>query len=261
MALIWTDVKNQTTSTLNQAGVTAGSPTDGGNLTVADATNFPTSGIVLVDNELIYYSSKSGNNLVIGTSGRGYDNTTAASHTNGATVYADVKCAKHLNDLKNHAHLGTSGDLAQLTTNAFGTGVVATAAIAANAVTQTAGTNLTSGNVTTVSTSFVDLTGVTVTITTTGGDVLCFFSVSSANNNVFTHYFKIVADSTGGAFQSMTSPAATYAMPCSLVSRFSGLSAASHIFKVQWRVSGGTGTAYVNGADGTGTLIVVELKK
>ena len=53
-------------------------------LTMASSTSFPTSGTVLIDNELITYTSNSGGTLS-GLS-RGASGTTAASHSSGATV-------------------------------------------------------------------------------------------------------------------------------------------------------------------------------
>ena len=53
-----------------------------GTVAVADSTNWPTTGYVRIDDELIYYDSKpSGTSISIATSGgRGYNSTTAAAH-------------------------------------------------------------------------------------------------------------------------------------------------------------------------------------
>ena len=65
---------------------------------LTDATNFQTSGgFVTIDSEIIYYTSKSGNDLTGCT--RGADNTTAASHTSGKVV-AEYMIAAHHNRLK-----------------------------------------------------------------------------------------------------------------------------------------------------------------
>ncbi len=53
-------------------------------LTMASTTSFPSSGTVLIDNELITYTSNSGGTLSGLT--RGANGTTAASHSSGATV-------------------------------------------------------------------------------------------------------------------------------------------------------------------------------
>lgn len=54
-------------------------------ITVSDAANFPNTGFIKIDNETIVYGYISGNTLY--NCFRGQNNTTAASHTTGATVY------------------------------------------------------------------------------------------------------------------------------------------------------------------------------
>ena len=76
----WSGFKSgQFTSTLSSsinASVTS--------LTMASSTSFPSSGTVLIDNELISYTGNSGGTLSGLT--RGASGTTAASHSSGATV-------------------------------------------------------------------------------------------------------------------------------------------------------------------------------
>ena len=76
----WSGFKSgQFTSTLSSsinASVTS--------LTMASSTSFPSSGTVLIDNELISYTANSGGTLSGLT--RGASGTTAASHSSGATV-------------------------------------------------------------------------------------------------------------------------------------------------------------------------------
>lgn len=71
-------------STLS-SDITDLNPADGGNITVADGTNYPASGRIKIDNEYIDYTSKLGNSLQNIT--RGKLGSTKASHTAGATVY------------------------------------------------------------------------------------------------------------------------------------------------------------------------------
>lgn len=77
--------------------ITAGAPIAGGTFTVADATGYPTANFVVdmfipnsngtrSNEEKIFCSSRSGNVITVGASGRGYDGTTAASHASGETV-------------------------------------------------------------------------------------------------------------------------------------------------------------------------------
>lgn len=69
-------------STLNEGGdLTAGDLT----ITLTDASSFPTAGRILIGSEIITYSSKAGNNLTVDT--RGAAGTTAAVHSDGASVY------------------------------------------------------------------------------------------------------------------------------------------------------------------------------
>ena len=51
---------------------------------ITDASSFPTSGTILIDNELITYTGKSSNDLTGAT--RGASGTVAASHSNGVSV-------------------------------------------------------------------------------------------------------------------------------------------------------------------------------
>jgi hypothetical protein len=62
-------------------------------LTLNDASLFPSSGAISIDNEIIYYTGKSSNDLTGLVRGR--DGTTAASHSNGATVSMRI-IARHI---------------------------------------------------------------------------------------------------------------------------------------------------------------------
>ena len=54
-------------------------------ITVSDAANFPNTGFIKIDNETIVYGYISGNTLY--NCFRAQNNTTAAAHTTGATIY------------------------------------------------------------------------------------------------------------------------------------------------------------------------------
>ena len=84
------EARNNTQSSLNGA-ITSSATT----LILADATNFPSSGIVSIQSEIVYYSDKSGNTL----SGllRGKEGTIAASHANGLLVRINITQAYHNN--------------------------------------------------------------------------------------------------------------------------------------------------------------------
>lgn len=62
-------------------------------LTVASGTNFPDAGVVLIDSEIIAYTGKSTNTLTGLT--RGYNGTTAASHSAAAAVGSYLLLVTH----------------------------------------------------------------------------------------------------------------------------------------------------------------------
>lgn len=80
--------------------MTAGSPASGGGtFGVANGSGYPTANFVVVidrglsTEEKIFCSSRSANVLTVGTSGRGFDGTAAASHSNGATLEHELDAA------------------------------------------------------------------------------------------------------------------------------------------------------------------------
>ncbi|MFA6585679.1 MAG: fibronectin type III domain-containing protein [Candidatus Paceibacterota bacterium] len=72
-------------------GVDAGLASDATSLNLSDATYFPNSGIILIDNEMISYTSKSGATLLGLT--RGILNTIPVAHEDSATVYIKASSA------------------------------------------------------------------------------------------------------------------------------------------------------------------------
>jgi len=74
-------VSGAITSTLNGA-LTSGSSS----IVLADSGSMPSSGTVLIDNERVAYTSNSTGTDTLSGLTRGADNTTAASHSDGATV-------------------------------------------------------------------------------------------------------------------------------------------------------------------------------
>ena len=78
-----------TTTTLNEGGTLAA---DDMTITLTSATNFRSYGAILIDNELIFHTGKSSNNLTGCLRGRA--GTIATTHTDGSTVYS-VRAAQH----------------------------------------------------------------------------------------------------------------------------------------------------------------------
>ena len=107
--------------------------------------------------------------------------------------------------------------------------------------------SLTSGDITTASATFVDLTGVTATLTT--GAHRCLVTVAG----IFTHsgsgadvFFDFAVDGTrvGGTngLWGATNNTASFNNNMSTSFLTDVLTAASHTIKVQWRTSGATAT-------------------
>lgn len=98
---------------------------------------------------------------------------------------------------------------------------------------------------TTTSTSFadVDATNLSLNITTAGGDVLIVFM--GYGGGTARLYFDILIDGVRMAgddgFLAAVNAVNT---PITLVALKQGLSAASHTFKLQWKVNSGSGTLY-----------------
>ena len=55
-------------------------------IVLTDASNFPSEGAISIGSEVIRYKSKATNTLTVAENGRGFGNTKAASHSNGADV-------------------------------------------------------------------------------------------------------------------------------------------------------------------------------
>ena len=138
-------------------------------------------------------------------------------------------------------------------------GVIGTSQLAANAATQNGLAVGSSSGPTTTSTSYADLTDMSVTLTTTGGDLLCFFAGSVSESglaNAIIVAFSLDAAAEVGEI-AWNAPGANYIEPIVGLWRFTGVSAASHTVKVRWKVDAGTATAQTTRR----YLLVVELKK
>jgi len=108
-----------------------------------------------------------------------------------------------------------------------------------------------SADYTTTSTSFVDIdaTDLALTITTTGGDVIACFVGTSLLSTAGGLYFNVDVDGVAAAgedgitmWQLVT---ANQRHSVGFAFLIQGLSAASHTFKLQWKVNGAvTGTLY-----------------
>lgn len=149
--------------------------------------------------------------------------------------------------------------LTSLANGKSGWATIITAMLAANAVTQTALAIGSTGSPTTTSTSPVDLTDMTATLTTVGGQLLCLAVVVSSNGTAGSfNEFQFVLDGSSSAGKiSQKFTAANDWHVGVIATRYTGVSAASHTVKVQWNAT--TGTATAQGVQRY--LIVVELKR
>lgn len=161
---------------------------------------------------------------------------------------------------------GDSLDVAQVTVNAEGqiTSVsnVPIASGAGGGILQVSKVTLTSGDLTTASTTFLDATGLTTSMTTGAHRCLVILSVSgnnsTANDNVVVD---LAVDGTrqGGTFglQFLASGVGdTGSLGFTYLT--STLTATSHTFKIQWRVDAGTGKLWASSA-APAILTVLEL--
>lgn len=133
-----------------------------------------------------------------------------------------------------------------------------TADLAANAVTQSGAAVGAATGVTTTSTTYVDLTDMSVTLTAFGGDLLVWFSsaVQNTSGGLVTTALSLDGAAEVGPIVTIPGVASDLNAVTNL-RRFAGVSAGSHTVKVRWKVSSGTGS--VNGAERS--MLVVELKR
>jgi hypothetical protein len=103
----------------------------------------------------------------------------------------------------------------------------------------------TAGSFTTTSTSLVDAIGATLTLTTGANPVFLGSSKTTYNSSSGeANYFTMVVDSTllnGNDGIATQFAGANQMLVSTITAQTEPLSAGSHTFKEQWRVSGGTG--------------------
>ncbi len=109
---------------------------------------------------------------------------------------------------------------------------------------------LTNGDKSTTSTTPVDISGLSITLTTNGGPVLVVFDGLFHDNGVLTHFVNLRVDGTdyasgammyGALYDSSADP-----RHHTLAVLITGLAAGSHTFKMRWYVSSDTVTMLAN---------------
>lgn len=120
----------------------------------------------------------------------------------------------------------------------------------------------TAGDLTTASTSFVDATSLTVTLTTAAVRCMVIFSATGQTDfGAGNIAVDLAIDGTrqGGSYGLIVcSPEANAATNLSFTFLTGVLSAASHTFKIQWRVDGGNGKINATSSVTPAILTVLE---
>ena len=108
----------------------------------------------------------------------------------------------------------------------------------------------TAGNITTTSTSLVDVTGATITLTTGAFPVAYGAAQSSSNSSLGPQtFFNVDIDDTlqhGTSGMRVDSAVGGSPANTSFSGQSTELTAAAHVIKMQWRVSTATGTIYMS---------------
>jgi hypothetical protein len=117
-------------------------------------------------------------------------------------------------------------------------------------------------NKTTISTTFVDIdaTNLKLTLDVKSGRAILIavgtWQHSSGAGAMFADWYSTtLAQRAGDTNTGLTGGVnSTSGVPCVVIGRFTGLTAGSHDFKLQWKVANGTGTM-VSGTSGVVTLL------
>lgn len=142
--------------------------------------------------------------------------------------------------------------------NISGTNVIS---IPNNGVSQNGYAQITAA-ITTTSASFVDATGLTTTITTSGNTGSFVFVMASGdqyNSGANTNHFQLMEDTTAIANNENAS---ANSEPSVVLHSIRTPSGASHTYKLQWSTGAGTATLARNGDTQTSAQIsAIELKR
>ena len=214
-----------------------------------------------VDNTILKDDASTDGNRAVTTNHIRDSAITTAKINNSAVTSAKMGTDSVLADAIQAGAVGT----AELATNAVTAGKildgeVGTAELAANAATQYSaalgGSDVTITSVTT----YTDLTDMSVTLTSTGGPLLVFFSGSFEYTTTIDDRMRVGVklDSDTTIDKSTTEESQGGKRNNSFIHYFAGASAASHTIKVQWKLDNvsTTGRSYADR-----TLVVVELKR
>lgn len=96
-------------------------------------------------------------------------------------------------------------------------------------------------DVTTTSTTYVDMTGMSLTVNTDDNPLLCWFSVSGDASAAALLKFQVLIDGVVARGTHFRSVASGFGHTAQLVFRSSVLTRGQHVVKIQWNTSTGTG--------------------
>jgi hypothetical protein len=190
---------------------------------------------------------------------RAQEGTTAQAIATGYQI-ALTGTAKDLTDLEAAINATLGGSLSGTLPNpAVAAGAVGTTQLAVGAVTQRLVVAGSTSSPTTTSTTYVNMPDMSISITTTGGDLLCWglacVSNSTTGDSVQVAISLDGATATGG--QSINADNSGASIPVAVQWLFTGVSAGAHTVTLQWLAAGGTATAF-----GTfRSLIVMEQRR
>lgn len=153
---------------------------------------------------------------------------------------------------------GTAVGWGQVVTADISALAVGTNELQANAVSQVSMATGSTSDPTTTSGSAADVPQMSVTLTTTGGPVLLWFTGVFSNGTAGnTMVLYAVLDGSTVQQREWTFPSANQQVIAPHAHLFTGVSVASHTFKMQWLTTGGT----LKGHGTYRSLIALELKK
>lgn len=123
---------------------------------------------------------------------------------------------------------------------------------------------LTSGNLSTTSTTFVDATGLSITMTTAA--VRCLVIFTAVGNLSTTGQVDVdlaidgtrVGASAAHGFNFFGGNSSAFHIPLGFTYLTDVLTAASHTLKIQWRVTAGTGLLYASTTQSAARFTVIE---
>ena len=182
-----------------------------------------------------------------------YSTPTFSRATAGTDIFKMTDVQGVAAALSTHVHDGTGKGL-PVTTVAPGS--ITAAGLAANAVSQRAAVQIGTGS--TTSTSFVDIPGLSASLTTTGGDLLAFACVNISLPGTASAFLALNLDGVDVSLASVQSTG-VQALETMMVYRWVAPAAGTHTIKGRWCCSPSINLS-ING-NVNSVLLIEEMKK